>query len=63
MKKLTLAQKKQLLAKFFKLSVLLGYSLDPFMGWSLSKYNWDIVEKRIKVLNEEYDNPENRYYA
>jgi hypothetical protein len=62
MKKLTPKEKKALIAKFFKLSVLLGYSLEPYMGMSLSSFNFDLVEAQIKRLNEMYENPGNRYY-
>ena len=63
MKKLTPKEKKSLLAKFFKLSVLLGYSLEAYVGMNLSSFNFDLVQQQITRLNEMYENPENRYYA
>ena len=50
MKKLTSIQKKKLLAKMLELMVNMGYDIEPYMGLTLSKFNFDNVQKQIDKL-------------
>ena len=50
MKKLTSIQKKKLLAKMLELMVNMGYDIESYMGLTLSKFNFDNVQKQIDKL-------------
>jgi len=46
-------EKKRLLSKLFVLYIKLGYGIETYMGWPLSKFDWEKVELRIIGLEKE----------
>ncbi len=46
-------EKKRLLAKLFALYLKLNYGIETYMGWPLSKFDFEKVELRIIGLEKE----------
>jgi hypothetical protein len=48
-------EKKRLLSKLFVLYIKLGYSIETYMGWPLTKFDFEKVELRIIGLEKELE--------
>lgn len=61
MKKLTPTEKKKLLAKMLELMVNMGLEIEPYMGLSLNKFNYENVEKNIEKLKKDLEYVHSEY--
>ena len=54
-KKLTIADKYQILARIIYLYQFNGFNIDFLIGKPLSYFDWDAMQKLLKVKEKEYE--------